>query len=347
MATAAVIDIESLLHPISADQPSGVDLPYKIQEQFDRYITTLKGDEAPARAVCLQTIQLGIETLKSTSKNFFVAALITEAAARAHSFAGLRDGLRLMTRLLADCEGRLRPLLEEGDTIGDKMMGFIQAINDSSKGWKLPQVIALLPLVDTPTKSYTNFDLRTELEAAVGSILNNPNQKTRQADLAKFQTRREDMREVMAALEEMQKAVDQRMPEKDISLMAGPGRLGTVMTELMETVSQLSKKLGLDVVPETSAGNAAAGSEDAGDSGGGASVGKSSIGASRDQLYHQLTAIAEQLRRLEPHSPIPFLIERAVRMGGLSFPLLMRAMIQETSAIGELDRLLGIEEPAS
>ena len=165
------------------------------------------------------------------------------------------------------------------------MSGFIQAINDSGKGWKLPQVVAMLPLVETATKPYTNFDLRTELDAAVGSILNNPNPKSRQTDLAKVQTRREDMREVVAALEAMQKAVDQKMPEKDLSMMAGPGRLGTVMTELMETMGQVSKKLGLDVVPETPAGDAAAGSEGADDTGGGASVRKSTVGGTRDQLY--------------------------------------------------------------
>ena len=47
--------------------------------------------------------------------------------------------------------------------------------------------------------------------------------------------------------------------------------------------------------------------------------------ASRAQVYQQLAAAAAVLQRLEPHSPIPYLINRAVELGALSFPELMRA----------------------
>jgi type VI secretion system protein ImpA len=42
--------------------------------------------------------------------------------------------------------------------------------------------------------------------------------------------------------------------------------------------------------------------------------------ADREQAYHALADIAAFLRRVEPHSPTPFLIERAIRWGGMALP---------------------------
>ena len=71
------------------------------------------------------------------------------------------------------------------------------------------------------------------------------------------------------------------------------------------------------------------------------SVGKTN----REGLYRQLEQIADALQRIEPHSPIPFLLKRAVRLGSLPFPELMRAIIREAGTINELERLLGLEPP--
>jgi type VI secretion system ImpA family protein len=43
----------------------------------------------------------------------------------------------------------------------------------------------------------------------------------------------------------------------------------------------------------------------------------------REAAYRALAEIAAFLRRVEPHSPTPYLIERAVRWGGMSLPELM------------------------
>ena len=64
----------------------------------------------------------------------------------------------------------------------------------------------------------------------------------------------------------------------------------------------------------------------------------------RDEAYRQLAQAAEVLRQLEPHSPIPYLVRRAVELGSLSFPELIQALIREPNAITELKRELGIKE---
>jgi type VI secretion system protein ImpA len=66
--------------------------------------------------------------------------------------------------------------------------------------------------------------------------------------------------------------------------------------------------------------------------------------ANREAIYAQLKQSAAVLRQLEPHSPIPYLIERAVELGKKPFPELIRALIREPNVLAELNREFGIEE---
>ncbi len=65
--------------------------------------------------------------------------------------------------------------------------------------------------------------------------------------------------------------------------------------------------------------------------GGGSFVGQQV--ASRAQVYQQLAQAAAMLQQLEPHSPIPYLINRAVELGALSFPDLMRQLIRDADVL--------------
>ena len=67
----------------------------------------------------------------------------------------------------------------------------------------------------------------------------------------------------------------------------------------------------------------------------------------REDIYRRLGELADQLERMEPHSPVPYLIRRAVEWGMLPFPLLMKELIREdyAQAILEMNRELGIKPP--
>ena len=78
-------------------------------------------------------------------------------------------------------------------------------------------------------------------------------------------------------------------------------------------------------------------------SGGGPSMGTSA--RNRAEVDRQLAQAADVLRQLEPHSPIPYLIERAVALGNLSFPDLIKVLVRDATVLGELTREFGIEAP--
>jgi len=64
----------------------------------------------------------------------------------------------------------------------------------------------------------------------------------------------------------------------------------------------------------------------------------------REDVYRQLNDAAALLQRLEPHSPIPYLIQRAIELGAMPFPKLMRALIRDENVLTEMNRELGIKE---
>lgn len=62
----------------------------------------------------------------------------------------------------------------------------------------------------------------------------------------------------------------------------------------------------------------------------------------RQQAYDQLKAIADHLAIIEPHSPTPYMIRKAVAWGEMSFAELMNELSQEGGDILKALKLLGI-----
>jgi type VI secretion system protein ImpA len=65
----------------------------------------------------------------------------------------------------------------------------------------------------------------------------------------------------------------------------------------------------------------------------------------RDDAFRRLQEIAEFLRRTEPQSPIPCLIERAISWGQMPFERLLQEMVKDKAARGQVIDLLGITVP--
>src|SRR5207245_6811531 len=72
--------------------------------------------------------------------------------------------------------------------------------------------------------------------------------------------------------------------------------------------------------------------------------GRSRAVGSRAEAYRQLANAAAVLRQLEPHSPIPYLVERAVELGNLPFPQLIWALIRDADVLAELSRECGLQQ---
>jgi len=66
--------------------------------------------------------------------------------------------------------------------------------------------------------------------------------------------------------------------------------------------------------------------------------------ANRDQAFQELRKISEFFKQTEPHSPISFLLERAIRWGYMSLPELMQEMTAgNSSVIQQINQLTGMD----
>lgn len=63
---------------------------------------------------------------------------------------------------------------------------------------------------------------------------------------------------------------------------------------------------------------------------------------SREEAYRQLTAIAEYLARTEPHSPVPYIIRRAVEWGAMPLSALMDELVHADAEARRVWVMLGV-----
>ncbi|MDB4876974.1 MAG: hypothetical protein JWM41_3420 [Gemmatimonadetes bacterium] len=66
--------------------------------------------------------------------------------------------------------------------------------------------------------------------------------------------------------------------------------------------------------------------------------------AARTEAYRKLAEAAETLMRIEPHSPTPYLVQRAIAWGGMSLAELMRHFIDSGYDLKSLYSMLGMGE---
>src|SRR5262249_39141093 len=69
--------------------------------------------------------------------------------------------------------------------------------------------------------------------------------------------------------------------------------------------------------------------------------------ATRDQIYRTISQAADALQRIEPHSPIPDLLRRAVELGQMPFRRLIKELVQDGNSLAQVYREFGIRDDGS
>jgi type VI secretion system protein ImpA len=342
MARPEALDAEALIAPIPGDNPAGKPLLDSVQLQLDEFRKEpIPGDPSTAdrKANWAGIISLAKTTLTDTTKDLLVAVRLVEALPRKKDFVGLLDGIKLLRLLVENCWDRMYPIVEDGDLEG--RAGYFKSLNDATKKPFFPSTVQSIPVLRGREESFGYFDWaneshKPEMEEAVSS--------TKAEDLKQIW---EDLQETMRELQALAVLLDEKLTKEhspDLISTNSPNNLGTAIRNCMSMLEDLARRKGITLNPDASAGEetTATGEQPDDLTGGPMVVGKSN----REGLYRQLEHIADALQALEPHSPIPYLVRRAVRLGSLPFPELMRAMIRETGTLDELDRLLGIQQQA-
>ena len=65
---------------------------------------------------------------------------------------------------------------------------------------------------------------------------------------------------------------------------------------------------------------------------------------SRADALRQLAAVADYFRRTEPHSPVSYLVQRAVRWGEMPLEAWLQNVIHDESVLDQLRETLGLKD---
>ncbi|HEY1377549.1 MAG TPA: type VI secretion system protein TssA, partial [Gemmataceae bacterium] len=345
MPTPPTIDIDALLEPIPGDDPSGGPLPSEptrkklddYREEFDpaeldpsdprRNDPTVERKTANWQGV----IDLGSETLRETSKSLLVAVRMTEALTMQHGLAGARDGLRLLRRMAEECWDRLQPPIEEPDDV-EIRAGMFNWLDDKVRGALYPNKLRAVPLVyagSTPISfiACRGYDGRPP---EVGSDM--VSAAARAASDEGVQNLVDDADEALAELSQLGNVLDAKMPA-DVAPSFAEVRKAL---EDCQTITQWVRQ-----EHGGGAGAGAAEGEAAGQPAAGGVAAAAGGALTRDAAYEQLRQLAERLERMEPHSPVPYLIRRAVELRAIKFPQLVEELTKDSNVLAFLNREIG------
>lgn len=362
-----VIELEALLAPIPGENPSGRGLQYEglydeIREARRADDDLDQGDWKRELKVADwgRVVEVSVEALRSQTKDLQVAAWLAEALALEHGFVGVRDALRLVKGLHEQFWDTLYPEIDEGDM---EARANAMALLDR----QVDQALRKIPITRGAGYSWLQWNESRPYDLADPDPLG-PDGLSRLADLklkaqeekklsgedirkAKASTPRsyyeqafETLTECWAEFQGLDRVMDQRFGRQT----PGLGLLKKGLDEVKSTIEKIVKEKRI-LEPDP----VEPGSEAAGESGGGeegAEGGFFVAGAvgpirSRQDAVKRLQEVAEFFRKTEPHSPVAYLVDRAVTWTQMPLEALLEELVKDGGVMERVRDTLGIRPP--
>ncbi|HET6280294.1 MAG TPA: type VI secretion system protein TssA [Polyangia bacterium] len=335
------LEIESILAPVSADEPSGIDLEYdgefaelerSAQGKPDRQIgSTIVPAEEPDWGL----VQRQATALLGRSKDLRVAAQLTRALLRTNGWWGLAQGLGVLRGIVDRYWERAHPRLDPDDNNDPTMrINILTSVADGA----LVSAVRTTPLIASRTMG--RFSLK-DLEIALGEAtpangteaasMNALEAAVMDCDLAVLEDTLAAVRGCTEALAGLEVAVAARV---DSALSPTFGKLSALIHKA-ETF--LGAKL-LQRAPASAAGGVMDGTGN-GAAGQGAPLGEI---RSRQDVIRALDRICAYYEKNEPSSPVPLFMARCKRLVMMSFVDIVRELVPD--AVAQVEVLRGRSE---
>ena len=356
-----VIDLDTLLSPISGESPSGDDLRYsgiydEIKEARRADDNLNQGEWKTELKVAdfRKVIGLAVPALSEKSKDLQIGVWLTEALIRQHGFVGLRDALTLLTGLQENFWETLYPEIEDGDqearanaitwldVQGTQAVKFAPYTGVEGYGY--------LDWEDSKTFDFPdNFDSLGSEEAARLTALKTQAEREQRVTADKWrkewaQTKRAAAEEVnhtinecWLAFSELNRVIEEKYERNQ---MPGLSNLKKALDDIHTQVKKLLEEKRAEEPDEAvldESGEVVAGAEG---TGGGTAVATGAINSRRDALK-RLDDVATFFQKTEPHSPVSYLVQRAVRWGNMPLENWLEEVIKDPSVLYQLRETLG------
>jgi type VI secretion system protein ImpA len=358
------VDFGALLEPVEEGEGAGVSLRYEpIYQQVrdarkhdDASLPMREWERPLVKADWRRVAALCSEALATRSKDFQLAAWLCEAWTHLHQIEGLVAGTRLMTALADRYWQSAWPELEAGDA--DARVAPFVWLNDA-----LALVLTLhVPLVAIEGREPASVNLDEWQRVITSSGDQAGADLTRDllekhvkqgSNLAALVSLHLQLEAAVAAWSTFNALLDELLGHEAPHL----GRVADTLALLARAATSLIGNHALRPAPRAHVEEAAAHdvietaqavdpentmtvavSEQA-------SAPRAAISRveSRTHAYQLLDLVARYLAEHEPHSPTPFLLQRAVTWGQMPLPELMREIVRTEGDMARYLAMLGIE----
>lgn len=354
-----MIDLDKLATPISDDLPAGPDLRDVPADQTFQLLneerTEIPPEEDPGGSGRVpnweRVLALCEEALGTTTKDLEIAVWLAGALARVHGFEGLNSGLRLVTRLLDSFWDQIHPGYDpETGVVLPVRARPLSWLGSAAESLRAAASCTIVPQSGEERalcwEDYRNTDLMDEKRVladqsqyeglrALGFIDGQEwNVRIGAVPAAELRKTLEAVIGCQAALEELRALADKQFGSDEAPNFVGLGELLLDLREHLEgripdEEQTAPDEEGLD--SETAAAPAEA----------------SGPVASREEALRRLSQVAEYFRRTEPHSPISYLVERAIRWGHMPLMEVLQEFIEDPSSLARIQHNLGIQAGGS
>jgi type VI secretion system protein ImpA len=362
-------DLEVLLAPIPGDAPQGVDIredfsaasPYnRLRDARSEARDAERGQDAgdadvrDATPLWRSVRELALKTLAETTKDLEVAAWLTEALVRGHGLAGLAAGAQLMAGLAERYWDGLFPLPDDYGM--ETRVAPVTGLNGRDGNGSLIQPLYKLALFNRPDGApvayyqYRQSEQLGTLDAErrqqrvdAGAVpLDIMEREARAAGRGVFAALLSDARAARDAWQAMAAVMDEKA--------GADGPSTTAVRDLLSGIIEIAARYA----PADAAAGDGAGPTEA-EAGGAAAAGAvggtdftislAGQAASREGALRALSEIANFFRRTEPHSPLSYTLDEAVRRGRMTWPELLAEVVADMDARNSILTTLGIRPP--
>ncbi len=364
MSAEAIIDINSLLEPVSEDNPTGSDIREDASPSSIYY--TIKDARNAARAAernsmfdggsaeadenWRKILELAPDILKNNAKDLEIACWYTEALLRRYGFSGLRIGFAIIRKMLETYWDGLYPMPDE-DGVETRVAPLTGLNGEGAEGvliapirnahiteevepgpfntWKYKQALDIQKITDEES--------RAEKSAKIGFNLDDIESVVSASSQEFFVSLRDN---VAACLEDY-RAISKLLDEHCGSMDAPP--TSNIINTLEETLGIINH-IGKYKLPDESSNEENFDSDNNTENTGNRQQNAHSGPiTSRTDAFRMLNEISEFFRKTEPHSPISYALEKTVKWGEMSLGELMRELLPDSSSLDHYSTLTGVK----
>lgn len=351
------MELDSLLAPVSGDDPCGEDLSFSVE--FDEIQEARRADDpsldqgewiTDLKSADFAEVARRCEALlASRSKDLRLAVWLCEARSFEHGFPGLASGLRVLAGLVDRYWDGVHPVSEDDDH--DQRVGNLSWLLSNAAQWARE-----VPLVKSSQGRYGLASFEAARSRAVQAERDGetaPDDPPRYPSLESLEKlRREtpyefylalarDLPDCLAALGELERGVDARLGADGPSFSATRDALERVQAGAARFVAEAGVRVDGSEVPVQSTESSDV--ADAGVPAAPAAVARSTGAiADRREAIAQLRRVAEFFRRTEPHSPVAYLAAKAARWGDMPLHVWLQSVVKDEAALGQLNEMLDV-----